>query len=82
MTLGIPGGERHLDRILWPIQSCRYSIHDLSRVQLDRAAPRTPRFNMPFELGLSVAWAKLNPAATINSCSKPFLTGRRSLSAI
>ena len=60
VTLGIPGGERRLDRILGLIQSCRYSIHDLSRVQLDRIAPRTPRFNMPFELGLSVAWAKLN----------------------
>jgi hypothetical protein len=60
-TLGIPGGERRLDRILALIQSCRYSIHDLSRVQLDRTPPRTPRFNMPFELGLAVAWAKLNP---------------------
>jgi len=60
-TLGIPGGERRLDRILALIQSCRYSIHDLSRVQLDRSSPRTPRFNMPFELGLTVTWAKLNP---------------------
>jgi hypothetical protein len=33
-------------------------VHDLSRVQLDRAKPRTPRFNMPFELGLAVAWEK------------------------
>jgi hypothetical protein len=60
-TLGIPGGERRLDRILALMQSCRYSIHDLSRVQLDRNPPRTPRFNMPFELGLAVTWAKLNP---------------------
>lgn len=60
-TLGIPGGERRLDRILALIQSCRYSIHDLSRVQLDRAPPCTPRFNMPFELGLAVTWAKLSP---------------------
>jgi hypothetical protein len=60
-TLGIPGGERRLDRILALIQSCRYSIHDLSRVQLDRTPPCTPRFNMPFELGLAVTWAKLNP---------------------
>ena len=52
-TLGIPGGERRLDRILALIQSCRYSIHDLSRVQLDRNPPRTPRF--------AVTWAKLNP---------------------
>jgi hypothetical protein len=61
-TLGISGTERRLDRILALIQSCRYSIHDLSRVQLDRTPPCTPRFNMPFELGLTVTWAKLNPA--------------------
>jgi hypothetical protein len=61
VTLGIPGGERRLDRIFALIQSCRYSIHDLSRVELDSAAPRTPRFNMPFELGLAIAWEKLNP---------------------
>ncbi len=61
VTLGIPGGDRRLDRIFALIQGCRYSIHDLSRVQLDHHAPRTPRFNMPFELGLTVAWSKLNP---------------------
>jgi hypothetical protein len=60
-TLGIPGGERRLDRILALIKSCRYSIHDLSRVQLDRNPPATPRFNMPFELGLAVTWSKLFP---------------------
>jgi hypothetical protein len=54
-TLEIPFGQRRLDRILSLIRQSRYSIHDLSRVQLDPAAPRTPRFNMPFELGLTVA---------------------------
>ena len=54
-TLEIPGSTRRLDRILSLIQSCQYSIHDLSRVQLDRHPPATPRFNMPFELGLT--WA-------------------------
>lgn len=58
-TLGI-GGNRRLDRIASLIESCSYSIHDLSRVQLDRNHPRTPRFNMPFELGLAVAWARAN----------------------
>lgn len=58
-TLGI-GGNRRLDRIATLIESCSYSIHDLSRVQLDRNAPRTPRFTMPFELGLAVAWARAN----------------------
>lgn len=55
VTLEIPGGARRLDRIFGLIRSCEYSVHDLSRVQLDRAKPRTPRFNMPFELGLAVA---------------------------
>jgi hypothetical protein len=58
-TLGI-GGNRRLDRIASLIESCSYSIHDLSRVQLDRNAPPTPRFNMPFELGLAVAWTRAN----------------------
>jgi hypothetical protein len=57
-TLEIPFGERRLDRILALILESRYSIHDLSRVQLDRKAPSTPRFNMPFELGLTVALAR------------------------
>src|SRR5258708_23652647 len=54
ITLGIAGGTRRLDRIFELIQSCEFSIHDLSRVQLDKAKPRTPRFNMPFELGLTI----------------------------
>jgi hypothetical protein len=57
-TLEIPGGTRRLDRIFQLIQSCRYSVHDLSRVELERKTPRTPRFNMPFELGLAVAWER------------------------
>lgn len=54
-TLEVPGGNGRLDRILDLVRDCTYSIHDLSRVQLDRARPRAPRFNMPFELGLAVA---------------------------
>ncbi len=53
-TLEIPFSRRRLERILSLIESSDYSIHDMSRVQLDRNAPRTPRFNMPFELGLTV----------------------------
>jgi len=61
-TLEIPGGARRLDRIFDLITTCRYSLHDLSRVQLDRTPPPTPRFNMPLELGLAIAWARLNPS--------------------
>ena len=59
-TLEIPTSRRRLERILRLIEACAYSIHDLSRVQLDRRAPRVPRFNMPFELGLAVAQGALN----------------------
>ena len=58
-TLEIPGPKRRLDRILELISACRYSFHDLSRVQLSRGAPR---FNMPFEVGLAVATARWRPA--------------------
>jgi len=58
-TLEIPGGARRLDRIFSLIQSCRFSLHDLSRVELDTKHPPTPRFNMHFELGLSVAWQRI-----------------------
>jgi hypothetical protein len=56
-TIEIPGGKRRLERIIELIRECRYSLHDLSRVQLDRHPPSTPRFNMPFELGLAVDWS-------------------------
>jgi hypothetical protein len=62
VTLGIAGGTRRLDKIFREVQGCRYSVHDLSKVQVDRKLPSTPRFNMPFELGLAVAWAQLNPS--------------------
>ena len=60
-TLEIPGGERRLERIFDSIRACASSLHDLSRVELDEKRPITPRFNMPFELGLAVAWEKLEP---------------------
>lgn len=53
-TLEIPFSRRRLERIIELIRDSDYSVHDLSRVQLDRAVPKTPRFNMPFELGLTV----------------------------
>jgi len=57
----IPGGDRRLDRIIQLIQSCRYSIHDLSRVELSVSPSATPRFNMPLELGMTITWQILNP---------------------
>ena len=60
-TLEIPGSRRRLDRIVHLLRRCRYSFHDLSRVELEPTPPATPRFNMPFELGLVVALAKTQP---------------------
>jgi hypothetical protein len=57
----IPGGDRRLNRIFKRIQSCRYSIHDLSRAELSVAPLATPRFNMALELGMTITWEILNP---------------------
>jgi len=61
VALELPGGERRLDRIIALILGCRYSFHDLSRVELDLRRPQTPRMNMPFELGLTVMASYHNP---------------------
>jgi hypothetical protein len=61
-TLELTSGERRLDRIFKLISACRYSFHDLSFVELDRTPPATPRFNMPFELGLVVGWQNTAPS--------------------
>lgn len=54
-ALELPSSRRRLDRIFRLIRTCRYSIHDLSRVEA--TAGGVPRFNMPFEAGLAVAIA-------------------------
>lgn len=46
-------GQVRLNRILDIISECKYSVHDLSRTELDRAYS-LPRFNMPLELGLDL----------------------------
>lgn len=57
-----PSSRFQLDRIFNLVAESDYSFHDLSHMSLDRVKPRTPRFNMPFELGLAVAIARLkNP---------------------
>jgi hypothetical protein len=49
-----------LHKILDLIASCRYSIHDLSRTELDRAST-LPRFNMPLELGIDLGCRAYGP---------------------
>ena len=46
-------GQFRLNKIMDMISECKYSIHDLSRTELD-AASGLPRFNMPLELGLDL----------------------------
>lgn len=44
------GSEVRLNKIERIIGECKFSIHDISRVELNHHS--LPRFNMPFELGL------------------------------
>jgi hypothetical protein len=46
-------GEFRLAKIMNLISECKYSIHDLSRIEAD-ATSGLPRFNMPLELGLDL----------------------------
>ncbi|MFC1900542.1 hypothetical protein ACFLYN_03005 [Chloroflexota bacterium] len=43
--------ENRLLRILNIISECKYSIHDISRQEIDTST-QLPRFNMPLELGI------------------------------
>jgi hypothetical protein len=52
-VLEIAPSPDRLQRIFELLRACRYSLHDLSRVELSRG--RYPRFNMPFETGLATA---------------------------
>ena len=46
--------EIRLTKIYRMISECKYGIHDLSMINLDRKT-HLPRFNMPFELGIFLA---------------------------
>ena len=47
----VDGSEVRINKLFRMIGECRFSIHDLSRVQLSEPA-KLPRFNMPLELGI------------------------------
>ena len=46
-------GQPRFDKILDLIENCKYSIHDISRTEIDPDYG-LPRFNVPFELGLDL----------------------------
>ncbi len=50
------------DKILDLIAACEFSLHDVSRVELDRNSG-LPRFNMPLELGADLGLRLKGPAA-------------------
>jgi len=43
--------ENRLSRIMNIISECKYSVHDISRTEIDTNT-QLPRFNMPLELGI------------------------------
>jgi hypothetical protein len=49
----IGSNETRLDKIVRIVRESKYSIHDISRVELSPNSP-LPRFNMPFECGLAL----------------------------
>ena len=53
-----PSSRFQLERIHDLIVGSQFSFHDLSWTSLDRTAPRTPRLNMAFELGLAVSFSR------------------------
>lgn len=57
----LDSSEFRLDKVLDLIAASRYSIHDLSRVELDEGNA-LPRFNMPLELGLDLGCKRFSPA--------------------
>jgi hypothetical protein len=58
----VGSGETRLDKIARIIGESRFSIHDISRVEVDATNP-LPRFNMPFECGLSFGAASFGHPA-------------------
>jgi hypothetical protein len=50
-------GQVRIEKIFEIISECKYSIHDLSRTQLDPKS-KLPRFNMPLELGIDLGCKK------------------------
>ena len=54
-------GEQRVNSIQELIISSKYSIHDLSRIEV-RSKKDLPRFNMPFELGLDIGCKRFGSA--------------------
>lgn len=51
-------GEVRIKKIIGIIGECKYSIHDISRIEA-LSIGELPRFNMPFELGIDIGCREL-----------------------
>lgn len=58
-------GEVRLQKIVRLIEGSRFSVHDLSRIELDTTS-QLPRFNMPIELGIALGMKWLGRKALRN----------------
>jgi hypothetical protein len=56
----LDSSEIRLQKILKLIAASKYSIHDLSRTELDEGTA-LPRFNMPLELGIDIGCKAFSP---------------------
>lgn len=71
-VLEVPsGGRNRLERLFSLMASCGSSIHDLSRVTLSDHLT-VPRFNMPFELGITYALSQMTSHSFFVLEEKPF----------
>jgi hypothetical protein len=61
-------GEERIRKIKRINRECRYGVHDISRVQLDKGTG-LPRFNMPLELGLFMGAQEYGPGEQQNKRS-------------
>ena len=59
----LDSSQIRLQKITALISASRYSIHDLSRTELD-GANALPRFNMPLELGIDLGCKEFHPACS------------------
>lgn len=62
----LDSSQIRLNKIMDLIASSRYSIHDLSRTELDDANA-LPRFNMPLELGIDLGCKAYSPGRSDKS---------------
>jgi hypothetical protein len=62
----LDSSEFRLNKIMDLIAPSKYSIHDLSRVELDEGSA-LPRFNMPLELGLDLGCKRFSPSRKTKS---------------